>query len=416
MIECVQTISIELTDLSAQICTQDFKQDTPDGVSCLCVSSDQTSDFPLVSMHFPSVRGVVELIASDGSTVLLAATGHIRRFIAQRMNEDRQHGSKANLAPITAKIIAYPTGSAIESDWIVHERARAVDPALYAKINEQNRRSVLVMDGQGGSWRVEDTQSFEPSERELVIGPILTRHAARALGETLDDVYELCRYPKELALAPNGAACAYKQMGRCPGACDGSERMDDYHERFALAMRSASVGIEAWKKQLSEAIQSASEALEFERAQSGKRQLDQVNTLATDALWHAQPMAGMRVVCISPSVRKGWAMVWGLGRDGLVPMVAVNGEHGELETSIDALMEDCLAQDSLDQIWLDRFGLLARHWMTKPSRAKRRRVTILAYNRGDWRSQLSNAVFQACEPTGHGTDDQDDEEQTHIKR
>ena len=51
-----------------------------------------------------------EMIAEDGSTVLLAATGHIRRFIAQRMNEDGQQSSKANLAPITAKIIAYPTG------------------------------------------------------------------------------------------------------------------------------------------------------------------------------------------------------------------------------------------------------------------------------------------------------------------
>jgi len=410
VIECLRTISIDLAQLSTQSCTQKTKQDTPDGVSCF-----HAPGVPLVSMHFPSARGVVEMIAEDGSTVLLAASGHIRSFIAQRMNEDGQQSSKANLAPITAKIIAYPTGSAFESDWIVHERARLVDLGLYAKLNEQNRRSVLVFDSQAGSWRVEDTLSLGLDETGLAVGPILTKQAAKSLGETLDDVYELCRYPKELALAPNGSACAYKQMGRCPAACDGSEPMEAYRERFASAQRSAADGLGAWKKQLKDEIQSASAELDFEHAQLAQRQLGEVEKLAADALGLAQPMAGMRLVCITPSVRKGWAMVWGLGGDGLAAMVGVSEDQPGMAGVIESLMGESVSGGVLDQLWLDRFALVARHWMTKASKARRRRVTILDLNDARWRSQVSKAIAQACEAKAYD-DDSIDEEQTHIQR
>ena len=394
MIECVRTISIDITEINEQ----SIQQGTSDGVPC-----------SLVSMMFPSSRGVVEMIAHDGSTVLLAATGHIRSFIAQRLNEDGEQSAKANLAPITAKIIAYPTGSAFESDWIVHERARVVDKDLYAKLNEQNRRALLVFDDAARSWRVEDTLSLNARHRERVIGPILTKQAAKALGETLDDVYELCRFPKELALAPCGTACAYKQMGRCPGVCDGSESMDAYHERFTAAIETARAGVGDWKRQLKAEIEQASADLDFEHAQIAKRQLEQVEKLAIDAIGLARSMNDINCVCITPSVRKGWAMIWVLGADGLLPIAAVNEDQRDIETAIKVHQSSV----GLEKRQLERFALVARHWMTKPSRAKRRRVTILDIGIDGWQAKITRAIADACLPVDH---DHEDEERTHIKR
>lgn len=379
---------------------QTDQQDTPMGVSCF----------------FPQARGVIEMLAHDGSCVLLAATGQMRSFVASRFNEDQTPSTKADLAPITAQIVGYPTGSAFESDWIVHERARVIDSALYAKLNEQNRRALLVMDEQLGLWRVEDTLGFEPRDGTLVIGPILTLRAARALGETLDDVFELCRYPKELAQAPNGSACAYKQMGRCPGACDGSEPMDSYRQRFDDAMRSASAGLEAWKKQLRKEIESASVKLDFERAQRSKRNLEQVEKLHADAIGLARPIAGMVLVCITPSVRKGWAMVWVFGEWGLMPIVAASDEHHEMDQVIQASIDRLAGLKCERAIWLDRFALVARHAMAKPSKAKRRRVTIFDLRDEHWPKKLRTAVMQACEPMVCAQDDAYDEDRTHIKR
>lgn len=399
MIESARTISVDVEKSKEQ----SIVQGTPDGVPCSLVPTS------LVSMMFPSSRGVVEMIAKDGSTVLLAATGHIRSFIAQRLNENAETSSKANLAPITAKIIAYPTGSAFESDWIVHERARVVDADLYIKLNDQNRRAMLVMNMGFGTWRIEDTVSLQAGDNDIVIGPILTKKAATALGEALNDVFELCRFSKELALAPTGNPCVYKQMGHCPGACDGSEPMDAYHERFANAIEIACAGVDDWKLQLKAEIQQASTDLDFERAQIAKRQLDQVEKLPIDAIGFARSMHTMSCVCITPSVRKGWAMVWVFGADGLIPIAAVNEEQQGIEFTITNLQSPI----GLVQLQLDRFALVARHWMTKPSRAKRRRVTILDTNTTNWQSKITQAIADACLPVDL---DLDDEEHTHIVR
>ncbi len=392
---------------------------------------DQTNeqDTPLrVSCFFPSARGVVEMIAHDGQTVMLAATGHIRSFIAQRLNEDGEPSAKANLAPITARVVAYPTGSAFESDWIVLERARSVDPGLYTRLNEQNRRSLLVLDRQSHTWRVADTLNLECEAADLIIGPILTAKAARAMGETLDDVYELCRYPKELALAPCGTACAYKEMGRCPAACDGSEPMSDYVARFEQAWGAAEGGVARWKAELKAGIKDASAGLDFEGARAIKDQLDRVDKLPMDTLGCAKSIRDLSLLCITPSVRKGKAMLWRFDRNGLSPIVTLDSEAVGDGCSLKELLVNWASVGAYTKVdldhdgqWLDRFALVARHWMTKPSKARRRRVTVL-----DLRAraidqtlcaELRSAIDEACTPVDHGDDlDLGDEEHTHIVR
>jgi len=373
-------------------------------------TQDQQDTLQRVSLFFPSARGVVEFLAEDGSTILLAASGHIRSFVADRLNEDNEPNAKANLAPITAEIIAYLTGSALESDWIVHERARRVDPGLYTKLNEQNRRALLVLDRATGTWRVEETIGLKPNPNERVVGPILTNKAARALGETLDDVFELCRFPKELAQAPRGTPCAYKEMGRCPGACDGSEPMEAYHTRFGRAVEAAEMGVEQWRSELTNQINDASAAMDFERAQRAKRCLDQVGKLPIDALGQLGAMDRLALLCITPSVRKGWAMLWVLGRNGLTPLVTTNGET--ILDELVSMIESNQSPMGMDPISLDRFALVARHWMTKPARLRRRRVTILDLRHSCWRGKLKQAILDGSTPVEL---EHDDEEHTHIR-
>lgn len=393
MIRFADCISIELSNIDLH----HDQQGTPRSVSCF----------------LPSARGVVELIAHDGSTILLAAAGNIRSFVAQRFGEDQEHGTKANLAPITAKIIAYPTGSGFESDFIVLERSRIALAEQYAKLNEQNRRAMLVLDPSSGTWRVAETLIFDLGVDERVVGPILTSKAARSLGEALDDVFELCRYPKELASAPNGCPCAYKEMGRCPGACDGSEPMDAYRQRFTHAIEAASNGLAKWSEQLNAEIEQASAATEFEWAQRSKRALDTVGRLPGDALGHCRAMEHFAAVCVTPSVRKGWAMVWFFGASGLIPLASTNDNAEGVEAMVDRWFA-CAHSEPIDfdRVWLDRFAFLTRHLFTKPARARRRRVTIMDLRDSCWRRMIKQAISAASTPVELG---HDDEEQTHIR-
>ena len=360
-----------------------------------------------VSSSFPPTRGVVEFQAKDHTTLLLAATGNLRTFIAQRLNESDEPGARADLAPITARILAQPTGSALEADLLVLERARAVDPDLYAKLTHQNRRALLVMNPDSGTWRTAETETLEATPHERVIGPCLSSKAAHLLGEALDDVHELCRYPAQLARAPRGIPCAYKDMGRCPGACDGSESMHAYHERFQHALDDASVGIDAWAARIEDGIRHASAALDFESAAHAKRHLNTINALPRDALVHAGSLHAFSCVIVTPAIRAGGALCWVFNDRGVTPVCSITLLDNELLESLPTLLDAHRSPIGFTRYQLDRFALIARHWLTKPTKQRKRRVTIIDTRSDAWEKQLRPAIEAAQSASDPGHDDEE---------
>lgn len=373
----------------------DPKQDTP---------ADESAR---VSCFFPSHRGVVEFQSEGNTTILLAATGHLRDFVAQRLNEANEPTARADLAPITKRILAQPTGSAFESDLLVLERARTADPELYRKITHQNRRALLIMNSETGTWRTAETTSLELSPSEHAIAPCLTTRSAQQLGEALDDIYELCRYPAQLALAPHGTPCAYKEMGRCPAACDGSEPMHAYHARFTRAVESASSGLDEWEAAIKQEVKAASADLDFERAANTKRHLDTVHALPRDTLGAAASLNQFSCVIITPSRRSGWATCWVFNADGCNPLCTIGLLDNELLESLPTLLASHCSPMGFDQNQLDRFSLIARHWLTKPTKQRKRRVTILDARKDDWHAHLRRAIEDAQSASDPGHDDEE---------
>jgi hypothetical protein len=369
--------------------------------------NDQGTPRPGVSCFFPSHRGVVEFQSAEGKTLLLAATGHLRDFIAQRLNEACEPSARADLAPITARILAHPTGSAFESDLFVLERAREEDPELYTKITHQNRRALLILDTASGTWRVAETTGLNVGPEECVIGPCLTNKAAQQLGEAIDDVYELCRYPAQLALAPKGTPCAYKEMGRCPAACDGSEPMDAYHNRFTQAMHAIEGGLRGWGAIIKDEIKAASVEMDFERAGITKRQLDAVDELPRDTLGTAGALGAFTCVIITPSIQTGYATCWVLNSEGCVPVCSVGVLDNELLDDLPGLLAEQFCAMGFDQVQLDRFSLIARHWMTKQTKQRKRRVSVLDGRDVNWSKGLRRAIEDAQQASDPGHDDEE---------
>ena len=384
----IYTITHELKPHTAH---QDTPPAQPGGVSCF----------------FPSVRGVVEFQSHAGDTLLLAATGHLRDFIAQRLNESGEPSTRADLSPVTARILARPTGSAFESDLFVLERSANVDPDLHQKITHQNRRSLLVLNPETGTWRVAETIDLVVQPHERVIGPCLSNKAAQQLGEALDDVYELCRFPKQLALAPHGTPCAYKEMGRCPGACDGSEPMQRYHARFTQAIDAASAGLGAWAQLIEIDMRHASVDMDFEAAARCKRQLGTIKGLPRDTLGHAGSLHDFSCIVVTPAPRPGWAQCWVLNRSGCSPICSIGLLDNELLESLPGLLAAHRSPMGFEQAQLDRFSLIARHWLTKPSKQRKRRVTIIDLRAENWATQLRPAIDAAQSASDPGHDDEE---------
>ncbi len=78
-----------------------------------------------------------------------------------------------------------------------------------------------------GKWLADETGGD--------LGPFPTQAAANRFVQVLQDLFDLCRYEHTLEKTPNGQACAYFEMGRCPAPCDGSLPMERYREMVEAA-------------------------------------------------------------------------------------------------------------------------------------------------------------------------------------
>lgn len=143
----------------------------------------------------------------------------------------------------------------------------------------------------------------------MVLGPFRDKHAAGRFIETMDDLFDLCRFHHILVQTPNGTACAYKEMGKCPAPCDGSESLPAYRSRVRAAADFATKD-RGWQKAEAERrMQEAATGLDFERAAEEHAEIQRVEALSKPGFRSVRRMEDMRWVVIAPSERRGWARV-----------------------------------------------------------------------------------------------------------
>lgn len=236
-------------------------------------------------------------------SLLVGATGDLRAFVGSRLTPGGR--SRADLSRSCDRVLACETGSGFEA-----EAVRAVlDPG-----------GGVPAGGRPGGWFVRlDPESGTPAcgvlgggeiaglDAATVIGPFGSRTSAEAYRRFLDDRFELCREPALLARRPDAAACAYKDMGRCPAACDGSEPMEAYRARARGALALAATPVNELIGRAEAEVLEASGALDFERAARAKADLDGLRAVAGRLFSWATTLDRFGVLAVLPSGRRGFA-------------------------------------------------------------------------------------------------------------
>ena len=182
----------------------------------------------------PGGGGVYALTDAEGRLVLLASSESVRRAVGYRLSPPPEASKKrADLKAVVRRIYWRRTCSPFETAFEFHRVARALMPKTY-----------LEACAFGPAWLVHVNLSdrlpqFVPvkllPESGNALGPFPTRAAAERFIETLQDLFDLCRYYHILQQAPHGQACAYFEMGKCPAPCDGSIPLERYREMVAEA-------------------------------------------------------------------------------------------------------------------------------------------------------------------------------------
>jgi len=142
----------------------------------------------------------------------------------------------------------------------------------------------------------------------------------------IDDVFDLCRYPGELAKAPGGRACAYKEMGRCPGPCDGTEAWGSFAARFAEAA-GALASLETLRGVIEARMREAAAASAFERAAHLQERARALGKRGQRGLVHMGHLEAFARVAVVPRAGGG-AGVYLCRADGVRAVGALNARSG----------------------------------------------------------------------------------------
>jgi DNA polymerase-3 subunit epsilon len=274
-------------------------------------------------LSLPARPGVAVFEGPDGGAILIATTADLRALARRRLGAvEQEEGQRPGVdhRAVTARVRAVEAGSSLEADWLYLHEGRLRMPGTHRAVSERWRAWFAHVDpgAEFPLWgktnlsgvaapRSASTGVGEGTGAGVCNGPVGDKDAAGRLIEKTVDAFDLCRYPHLLVQAPRAAACAYKEMGRCPAPCDGSEPMGSYRERVMGAVRfltepaarAETVG------GLTAAMQAAAGAMDFESAAAVKGRLDRLTALEGPGFGHLARLDEWRLVLVLPGVKPG---------------------------------------------------------------------------------------------------------------
>jgi hypothetical protein len=263
------------------------------------------SPTPDDAARWPLTGSVCALATADERLVQLISVASLRRALHARLvaQPDAAPTRRATLRGVVRRVWWQPAYSAFEAGLVYLQRARqllgsaytealAFAPAWYAHVDAHADHP---------RWLATDRPGTNDA---LCAGPFSTRKQCAAFIADIEDLFDLCRYHDELIRAPYGTRCAYFDMGKCPGPCDGTVSMDAYRMMIAESARFAlgneQLFITRWHQQM----QTAARDLAFEKAQRFRDALARAEALAARPGRYARSPQDFRFLIVQRGARR----------------------------------------------------------------------------------------------------------------
>jgi excinuclease UvrABC nuclease subunit len=231
----------------------------------------------------PAKTAAYLLEGENGEPILLATVGDLRAALKRRLADTPAEAKtkRVEYAKISARVRYVIVHSPFAANWAYFRAAKRLFPKSYRQMISWRGAHYIAINSKAKYPQFQRTEKIDDGDW-LYFGPVAQRSAAEKLIETLQDLFDLCRYHHILVQAPNAKACAYKEMGKCPAPCDGTIPMEAYYKQLTDAIAfistppgglSARVGYMRWRGAQEEAMKAAAAKLAFEAAGKIKQSL-----------------------------------------------------------------------------------------------------------------------------------------------
>jgi hypothetical protein len=307
----------------------------------------------------PARWAVAVLAGEDGRAVQVVCWKNLRQTLSARLAEQPAEPSRrVDWRQVVRQVRWRAVDSRFEADWIYLETVRRVFPETWRELVPWAQTYFLHIDPDEAFPKYARTSCLP--ENGLTVGPLPDAKSAARLIELLEDAFDLCRYHSILLQSPNGKACAYKDMGKCPAPCDGSISMAQYHrliDRSLAALADPAALIAEQKMRMEQ----AAGELRFETAAKIKAYVSQLELLGKGAFKCAMPLGRFAFVTLQQGRREGQVKILLALPDRIEPVACLFGPEADLAEIDKAIHHRAAVSVAPDSAQAERIGLVARH-------------------------------------------------------
>lgn len=327
------------------------------------VAIEATGDLEATLKLVPGRRAVYLMADADDRPVQLLCVRNLKQSLRRRLGEGEQQGPsrKIDYAAVVRRVHWRRVDSGFEADWAYLEASRRLFPRTYRGLLGFEPAWFIHVDPDAAFPRYVRTTDLA-RDGGMLVGPIADKHAAARLIELLEDAFDLCRYYNVLTAAPNGRACAYKHMHKCPAPCDGSITMEQYRRMVQWSME-AVTRPGAMVSEHRQRMAQAAAARRFETAGRIKAYADQLAALGTGPYRHARRLDDFRYVSIQrgPTARAAKVFVITPGAIDLAVGLRLPLRLTTWADVASGVLASASRTPVLDAQGIERIGLVAHH-------------------------------------------------------
>ncbi|EQD34478.1 UvrB/UvrC protein, partial [mine drainage metagenome] len=155
--------------------------------------SPHSSPRPVGFAFIPAKPAVYACFAADGSLIVAATTANLRRALQNRLSEQTSATGRANYAEIADTVRYRRVGSAFAASWWYYRTVRTLFPDRYAAMLAWKPAWFVTINLATEFPRFHISNALAAASA-LCVGPLLTRRKAKAIAESMEDLFDLCRY------------------------------------------------------------------------------------------------------------------------------------------------------------------------------------------------------------------------------
>jgi excinuclease ABC subunit C len=265
----------------------------------------------------PEAPAVFALCAANPTAEpYLGKTPNLRRRL-MRFLRGPQSGAtsrRLQLAHLVDQIEYTVTGSEFESIFCLYQAGLKVFAGRPQKRLRLRPPVFLRMSVENPYPRVYVTTRITKSASDALFGPFPSRNAAERYADEMLNLFLLRRCTDDLSPDPTFPGCVYSEMKKCLAPCFKGCTDERYQQESADVLAFLATNGASMIEKLEKERDAASEAMEFESAQTLHQKMQKVQAVAQLAGDGVHPLSQLSGILIQPAAEPGHVALFALRR------------------------------------------------------------------------------------------------------